>query len=189
MNAVFTPQRTRISVEQFQKMGEAGIFGPEQRIELIEGELLNMVPIGTRHVFAVDALTRLLYGSIPPARARISTQSPVVLGSFSEPQPDLLLLRPRPGNYLEATPGAADVLLLIEVADTTLRYDRGHKLPLYAREGVQEVWILDIQGRQLTIWRDLQAGRYATHHTLGPDEVASPLALPELRLRWGEALG
>lgn len=189
MNAVFTPQRTRISVEQFQRMGEAGIFGPEERIELIEGELLNMAPIGTRHVFAVDALTWMFHEAVPRSRARVSTQSPVVLGRFSEPQPDLLLLRQRAGNYLDATPRAEDVLLLIEVADTTLRYDRGRKLPLYAREGVQEVWILDIQARRLEVWSDLQSGRYASHRALGQDELASPRALPEIQLRWGEALG
>lgn len=189
MHAAFTPQRRRINVEQFQRMGEAGIFGPEERIELIEGELLTMAPIGTRHVFAVDTLSQLFYGSIPPARARISTQSPVVLGTYSEPQPDLLLLRPRSDRYLQATPRAEDVLLLIEVADTTLRYDRGRKLPLYAREGVAEVWILDIQGRRLEVHRDLQAGRYVTSRTLTPEEPIAPLALPDIELRWGEALG
>lgn len=189
MHAVFEPQRTRINVEQFRRMGEAGIFGPEERIELIDGELLNMAPIGTRHVFAVDTLTQLFYSAIPPARARISTQSPVVLGTYSEPQPDLLLLRPRSDRYLHSTPGAEDVLLLVEVADTTLRYDRGRKLPLYAREGVTEVWILDIQGRCLEVHRDLRAGRYATFRALAPEESIAPFALPDIELRWGETLG
>jgi len=189
MSTVFTPQRTLIDVEQFQRMGEAGIFPPDARIELIDGELLNMAPIGKRHAYAVNILNQLLLKSACAESFYLSVQNPVVLPPRSEPQPDLLLLRPPAERYLRAGPESADVLVLIEVADTTVGFDRSRKLPLYARHGVVEVWIVNVHARQLETYRSPSPDGYRERLSLQADQLASPALLPALRVAWGEALG
>jgi Uma2 family endonuclease len=188
MNAAFTPQRTLIDVEQFQRMGEAGIFPPDARIELIEGELLNMAPIGNPHAWAVDSLTRLLLRSDAAESFHLSVQNPVILLPRSMPQPDLMILRPPRDRYRTHTAVAADVLVLIEVSESTLRFDRTVKVPLYARHGVGEVWIVNLPERQLEISRGPADGRYAETSILKPQERATTPAVPTLELAWSEAL-
>src|SRR5438093_4349936 len=122
MSSIFTPTRARLTVEQFHKIGEAGILPPEARVELINGEMLEMAPIGARHLQAVNRLTRLLVRSVGDT-AIVSVQNPIVLAEDSEPQPDLALLRSESEGAVRL-PSANDVLLLIEVADTTMQYDR-----------------------------------------------------------------
>jgi Uma2 family endonuclease len=124
-------------------MGEAGILHEDDRVELIEGQIVEMAAIGTRHFACVNGLTRLLVRGVGDA-AIVSVQNPVGLDEYTEPQPDLTVLRVR--DYRESLPTPEDVLLLIEVSDTTLAYDRGVKLPLYARAGIPEVWIVDLAG-------------------------------------------
>lgn len=188
MTATFTPTRTRISVERFQRMGEAGIFGEDDRIELIDGELIDMAPIGIPHAFAVDELTAAFVRAAGP-RVRVSTQNPVVLGEWSEPQPDLMLLRERAESYARALPRAEDILLLVEVADSTLAYDRGRKLALYARHGVAEVWIVNVPGHLLEVYRDPAPDGYRTRLTVPPGQRIAPAALPDAAIDWGASLG
>ena len=124
--------RWRFTVHDYHRMGEAGILQEDDRVELIEGELVQMTAIGTRHFSCVNRLNRLLVMNVRD-EAVVSVQNPVRLNEYTEPQPDATVIRPR--DYRESLPMPEDVLLLIEVSDTTLAYDRGVKLPLYARSG------------------------------------------------------
>ena len=130
--------RRLFTADEFHAMAEAGILHEDDRIELIEGELIEMAAIGTRRFTCVNTLTRFLVRSVGD-EGIVSPRNPVRLSQDSEPQPDLAILRAR--DYRNSLPGPEDVLLLIEVSDTTLRYDRQTKLPLYARSGVRESWI------------------------------------------------
>jgi Uma2 family endonuclease len=150
------PARHPLTVMDFHKMGEAGIFPPGARVELINGEIIDMAPIGSPHAGKVKRLNNLLT-RILGDQAIIDLQNPVILGDLSEPQPDIAVLRPRADFYEQAHPRADDVLLLIEVADTTARYDREIKMPLYARHGIVEVWLLDLEHGQLEIYREPNA--------------------------------
>jgi Uma2 family endonuclease len=144
-------RKHRLTVHDFHRMGEAGILSINSRMELIEGEITDMAPIGSRHAAIVKQLMALFVRAVG-ARAIVSVQDPIILGEYSEPEPDLALLRPRDDFYALALPRADDVFLIIEVADTTLRYDREIKIPLYARHGIPEVWLIDVEGRTLTIF-------------------------------------
>lgn len=140
------------TVDDYHRMAETGILNEDDRVELIEGEIVEMNPIGSRHAGCVIRLTHLLTRAVGE-RAIVSVQNPVQLGDRSEPQPDLLLLRPRPDFYAEAHPGPADVLLLIEVADASTANDRNVKLPLYARAGIPEVWLIDLENEVVEVYR------------------------------------
>ena len=129
MGASFELTRHRFTVADYHKMAEAGILGRDDRVELIEGEIVAMAPIGSLHMAPVNRLNRFFVKACGD-RAWVSIQGPVILGDGSEPQPDLLILNPRADAYANANPAAADVLLLIEVSDTSLAYDRGRKLEL-----------------------------------------------------------
>ncbi len=127
--------RRRFTVHEYHQMGQAGILGEDDRLELLEGEIVEMAPIGSRHQAVVDRLTRLFSNRLGDA-AVVRVQGPVRLGEETEPQPDLLLLAPRADFYASAHPGPDDVLLLVEVSDSSTEYDREMKLPLYARYGI-----------------------------------------------------
>jgi Uma2 family endonuclease len=146
------PRRHRITVEEYHRMAEVGLLAPDERVELIEGEIIDMPPIGSRHGAAVDRLNELLI-SVVGKRAIVRCQSSLVFGDLSEPEPDFALLVRRDDFYEHQTPTAADTLLVIEVSDTTLRYDRETKMSLYARHGIPELWILDTAGKQLHVFR------------------------------------
>jgi Uma2 family endonuclease len=152
-------KRHRLTVDDYGRMGEAGVFAPDARVELIDGEVIDMAPIGTRHAAAVTRLDRLLQRAVGD-RAIVRSQNPLRLGDRSEPEPDLLLLLPRADFYASAHPAAGDVLLLIEVADSSVRYDREVKLPLYARHGIAEVWLVDLEAGMLRFFRGPQGERY-----------------------------
>jgi Uma2 family endonuclease len=184
MSVVFTPQRRKLSADQFEQMGRTGILGPEARVELIEGEMIEMAPIGSRHAAAVDFLS-MHFARVVGDAALVRTQNPLRLADDSEPQPDLMLLRPAADRYRSAHPGPADVLLLLEVADTTLAFDRDTKLPLYARHGVPEVWILDLDAERLEIYREPGAGGYRRKLERRETESIAPAALPTAALQVG----
>jgi Uma2 family endonuclease len=170
--------RHRFSVDAYHRMGETGILLPADRIELIDGEIIEMAPVGSPHIGAVFALNRLLTQPAPPG-VIVSIQSPIRMGDRSEPEPDLALLRARPDGYrTPPPPSAADVLLIIEVSDTSLRYDREVKLPLYARHGVPEVWIVDLAARAVEVHRGPDEETYAKATTHGGSETLRPLLLP-----------
>ena len=164
------------TVGDYQRMGETGILHEDDRVELIEGEIVAMPPIGSPHGGRVNRLTRIMTDAVGD-RAVVAPQNPVVLGIRSEPEPDIALLRPRPDFYTDSLPEAADVLLLIEVADTTPRYDLDVKVPLYARQGIPEVWVVDIAHRKVLRLRQPQDGTYREH---GLIDLQTPIALPGL---------
>jgi Uma2 family endonuclease len=151
--------RYRLKVQDFHKLGEIGILDEDARVELVEGELIEMAPIGSLHASVVNTLNRMLILAVGEAGI-ICPQNPVVLDSYSEPQPDLAVVRPQTRRYRDSHPHAEDILLLIEVADTTARYDRTVKIPLYARHGIPEVWLVDLQQRHVEIYRDPEEGSY-----------------------------
>jgi Uma2 family endonuclease len=187
MSAVFTPTTRKLTVDAYHALGETGHLGPEDRVELIEGEIIDMAPIGGAHMGVVNRLTRLLVNVVGD-RGVVSIQNPVSLPPYSEPQPDAAILRPGADRLDAGIPRAADVLLLIEVADTTLVYDRGRKLALYAKHGIPELWVLNVPGKVLEIFRDPGPAGYATTETLGPDQPAIPSRLPGLSIAWGSVL-
>lgn len=182
MSVVFTPQRRKLSADQFEQMGRTGILGPDARVELLDGEMIEMAPIGSRHAAAVAFLTRHFTRAVGDA-ALVWPQNPLRLADDSEPQPDLMLLRPAADRYRAAHPRPADVLLLIEVADATLAFDRESKLPLYARHGVAEVWILDLNGERLEVYRDPAESGYRRKLERSGTESIAATALPAASLQ------
>lgn len=153
-------RRHRLTVDEYHRMAEAGVLAPDARVELIEGEVIDMAPIGSRHWATVNRLAHLLH-SATRGRAIVSTQSSLRLGPRNEPEPDIALLQPRDDYYAKALPTAADCLLVIEVADTTSAYDRQIKSPLYARHGIPELWIVDLDMGVLRFCRRPDAEGYA----------------------------
>jgi Uma2 family endonuclease len=145
-------RKHRLNVADFHKMGEAGIFTEDARVELIEGELFDMPPIGSGHASVVMIFIHLLTRAVGDL-AIVGAQTPIVLGEESEPQPDILLLKPRDDFYASSHPTPEDVLLLIEVADSSTYYDRSIKVPLYARYGIAEAWLIDLPHRRLEVYR------------------------------------
>jgi Uma2 family endonuclease len=140
--------RHRISVEEYYRMGEAEILPPDARVELIDGEVIDMAAIGPSHAAVTNDLLSVLLSAVN-GKGLVRGQAPIHLNDQSEPQPDVVIARLRPGNYRDAHPGPSDILLLIEVSDTTLRFDREVKVPVYAQAGVPEVWIVDLNGRKV----------------------------------------
>ena len=153
------PRRHRLTVSDYYRMAEVGILDPEARVELIEGEIIDMAPPGSPHAGTVNYLAEVLIRAIGD-RASALVQNPVRLSQYSEPQPDVALLRRRDDFYRERHPTSADVLLIVEVAATSLRFDRKTKLPLYARHGIPEMWLVDLGGRRLVRYRAPQHGAY-----------------------------
>jgi len=148
-----------ISVVEYYKMAEVGILQPEDKIELLNGEIIKMSPIGSLHAGYVNIIDELLSDALSK-KVHINIQSPVRLGAFSEPEPDLLILKRRKDHYLTRLPRPEDVYLLIEVADSTLEKDREVKVPLYAKANISEYWILNIPDKQLEIYRNPVDGKY-----------------------------
>jgi Uma2 family endonuclease len=191
MGAIDTPpllRRHRLTVADYYRMGEAGVFSPDARVELIEGEVIDMAPIGTKHGSTVKRLNSLLTAAVG-SRAIVSVQDPLRLSDLSEPEPDLMLLKPRADFYADAHPSAADVLLLIEVADSSARYDREIKLPLYARHGVPEVWLVDLEARLLRFFRMPAGEAYQQTSTTASPGRTAVAALPGIDIDLASILG
>jgi Uma2 family endonuclease len=174
-------RRHRLTVSEYLRMGEARILAPDARVELIEGEIFDMAPIGSLHAGTVTRLGRMLERAVGDT-ALVYIQNPVALSNYSAPQPDLALLRPREDFYTASHPGPADVLLMIEVADTTLRDDREVKAPLYAAHGVPEYWIVDLEGKGVHVFREPQSGQYRQTVTTAGSEALVPVGLPHVRI-------
>jgi len=181
MNAVIEPRRHRITVAEYHQMGEAGIFDEDARIELLEGELFDMAPIGSKHANTVARLMHLFYAV--KDNAVVWVQNPIALEN-SEPEPDLALLKP--GSYWDQLPTAGEVLLLAEVADNSVQHDRERKMPLYARCGICEAWLVDVSARQVEIYREPSPAGYRTALMRGEQDRVAPLALPELEIALGD---
>ena len=180
--------RRRFTVAEYERMGRAGILHEDDRVELIEGEVLQMAPIGDRHAGRTNRLNGV-FGRIFGDAAVLAIQNPIELGPFSAPQPDVVLLRPRPDYYESDTPQPADVLLLVEVADTSLEYDRDVKGPLYARAGIPEYWLVELDGDRLLVYREPSPDGYRLVRTLRRGESVAPLALPDRQIPVSDILG
>jgi Uma2 family endonuclease len=170
------------TVAEYEQMATAGILGEDDRVELINGEIVTMTPVGSRHAGAVK---RLLHAFLPLQAAGtvlLSVQDPIQLGSHSEPQPDFALLRPRPDFYATAHPNSSDVLLIIEVAETSAEFDRTVKLPLYAKEGIPEVWLVNVTEDRIELFRDPRADGYQTHQVVSKGRSIVPLAVPNFTI-------
>jgi Uma2 family endonuclease len=179
MNAETTRKRRPIDVSRYQKMVAAAVLTPEDKIELINGEMLQMAPLGLKHGSVLNRLTKVFVLGVGDAGI-VGPACPVDVDEFSEPEPDLCVLRQRADGYTGKIPEAADVLLLIEVSDTSLAFDLGVKRALYARAAIPEYWIADVRGRALRVFREPQGGEYLeqTQHPAG--SLVSPLAFPAI---------
>lgn len=173
------------TVAEYQRMAAAGLLDESDRVELIEGELVDMAPIGSRHAFWVDRIAEALGGG-SQASHMVRVQNPVELSERSQPQPDIALVKRN--NYAARHPSPDDILLLIEVSDTTLEYDREIKLTLYARHGIPEVWIVDVEADELTVYREPAEGQYRLIRKPTAAEAVSPSLLPGSQLRWAELM-
>jgi len=182
------PTTHRFTVDDLERMVRAGILREDARVELIEGELYDMNPIGWAHQACVNRLTELFVRTLH-GRAIVQPQGPVRLSERSLPQPDLALLRPRTDFYAHGGPGPADVLLLVEVSDTTLAYDRDVKVPLYARAGIPEVWLVDLAGGQVLVFREPEHDGYRDSRVYRPGDALSPQAFPDMSLAVDDLLG
>jgi len=166
--------RHRLSAEQYQRMGEAGVFEPDARVELIGGEVIDMAPIGTRHAATVKRLAQALFQAVA-GRAIVSVQDPIRLDVQSESEPDLAVLEPRDDFYASALPAGHDALLVIEVADSSVAYDLLRKARLYALHGVPANWVVDIGAGRLHTLAAPQGGVYTVAEvTASPGIVAWP---------------
>jgi Uma2 family endonuclease len=182
-------RRRRFNVEEYRRMGEAGILADDPRIELIAGSIVVRERTGSRHAGAVDRVGHLFFGKLA-GRAIVRIQNPVTFpDEMSELQPDITLLRPRADFYSSAHPGAPDVLLLIEVADSTLRLDRRVKIPLYARAGIIEAWLLDLTTEYVEVFREPSGALYREIVRLARGSRLAPLAFPDLTLAVDDLLG
>ena len=181
MSAIFTPTRYRLSVDDYHKLGEVGILTEDCRVELIEGELIEMSPVGAQHVNLVNRLTKIFVLAVGDLGV-VSIQNPVTLPPHSEPQPDIAVLKQSIDGAAPSLPRAEDVLLLIEVADTTLAYDRTTKLKIYAQAGIREMWIVNVQAKSIEIYQEPSANGYLRKHEFGLQDAVTPSALPQVSL-------
>ena len=166
-------------------MGEVGIFSEDDRVELLDGEILEMTPIGSRHAACVDRLNRILTSQLRTT-AIVRIQNPIRLNDRSEPQPDIAVLQPRADFYEQAHPGPPDVLLLIEVIDSSSELDQRVKLPLYAKAGMREVWLVNLEERTIYVYRrPSQLGYQETKQVQRADRLTAE-ALPLLTLNISE---
>ena len=170
---------------EYYRMTEVGILKPTDRVELIRGEIVQLSPIGPRHSAFVNNLNQLLVLRLA-GRAIVSVQNPVVVDDYSEPQPDLVLLRRRDVPYKEAHGTPEDVLLLIEVAETSIRYDRATKLRLYAEAGVPEYWIVDCAAESIEVYRAPGRDGYREASRVSGATSISPQALGDVGLSLAE---
>lgn len=179
------PLKRLFTVSEYHSMAEAGILSEEDRVELIEGEIYRMAPIGSRHAGCVNRLIHLFKG----AEGILPAQNPVVLNDFSEPQPDMALLRWRDDFYASSHPNPDDILLLIEVADSSVGFDRRVKIPLYARRGIRELWLVDLTRNAVEVHRQPSPTAFRDVRKLRKGDRISPLAFPDLELNVGDILG
>ncbi|MGH2351978.1 MAG: Uma2 family endonuclease [Chloroflexota bacterium] len=191
--------RRRFTVDEYYRMAEAGILHPEERVELLDGEIIQMSPIGSPHASSVKRLNHVFSRSVGQ-RAVVSVQDPIRLNGRSEPEPDLALLRPRADFYAGAHPRPEDILLVVEVADSSTAYDRRVKLPRYAQAGIPEVWLLVLAeprdsgttgntGTSLEVYRQPSSQGYRLVLRPRRGERLAPRLLPDVELAVDEVLG
>jgi len=174
---VVAPEKRRFTADEFLRMSEVGILCEDDRLELIDGEIVEMSPIGLPHTAAVASANRALV-MVVGDNAIVQPQGPVRLDLYFEPEPDLVLLKPRADFYLSRRPGPLDVLLLIEIADSSIEYDRNMKGPIYAKAGIQEYWVVDLNASVL--WRYLapERGVFQSVEQFRRGQSVAPKQLP-----------
>ena len=172
-------RRRRFTVEEYYAMAEAGILRPDERVELLAGEIIRMAPIGSKHAFSVTQFAEEIFARLG-RRITVRVQNPVRLAAGNEPEPDIAIVYRKDDGYASDHPAPEDIALLIEVADSTVGFNRRHKLPLYAMHGIPEVWLGDINARTIEVHDQPMAGGYARMRVYGPDEMVSPAAFPEV---------
>jgi Uma2 family endonuclease len=182
------PTARRFTVDEYHRMVAAGILGEDDRVELLDGQVVEMPPIGPEHAGGVNRLTGLLYRALGDA-VTIAVQNPVVLHAYAEPQPDVAVLRPRADGYGHRHPQPEDVLLLIEVADASGHRDRREKLPAYARAGIVETWLVDLPGDGIDVFREPSPAGYRDVRRVTRDGTLTAVLLPDLSLSAGDVLG
>ena len=180
--------RHLFTVDDFARMGQTGILTADDRVELIDGEVRTMNPIGPPHAWIVNRLMRSLITRLADT-AYVSSQNPIRLGRHTEPQPDVVVARQRGSAYLEQHPEARDVLLVIEVADSSLLYDRIEKAPRYGRAGIPETWIVDIGAKTVTVCTGPGPEGYGTERIVSGGETVTATAVAGLRLPVDEMFG
>jgi Uma2 family endonuclease len=180
-------ERKKFTVDQYELMISAGVLSEDDRLELIEGEILEILPIGGLHIQVVNRLTRLLVLLVKD-QAVVSIQNPIRLGR-SEPQPDVAVLRTDVNDRPAGVPQGGDVLLVIEVADTSVNLDRAIKIPLFGREGVPEAWLVDLTLGSIEVYRGPIPSGYRSKQTLGPGDVLTIEAIPHVRLTVDDIIG
>jgi Uma2 family endonuclease len=168
----------RFTVQDYYRMAESGVLKPDARVELLEGKIIDMSPIGPFHGGVTKCLNAF-FTQTSKDRWIVSVQDPLHLSDHSEPQPDLMLLKPKPDHYASRHPRPEDVFLLIEVADSSLGYDRHDKLPVYARAGIAEVWIVNLIEKVIEIHREPHFAGYSSQNVLRAGEKACPAAFPD----------
>jgi Uma2 family endonuclease len=169
--------RRLLTADEFERMAEAGILDEDDHVELLDGELWQMAAVGNRHAGCVKSFIAVFRG-YPVDWFVLSVQDPIRLTDFSQPEPDIALLRPHADNYSSRSPGPADVLLVVEVADVSLVHDRRRKLPRYAAAGIPEAWLVNLPRRSIEVHRQPQDGRYQQVMIFRTGEQISVLALP-----------
>jgi Uma2 family endonuclease len=179
--------RHRWTVEEYHRMGEVGLLDADARVELIEGEIVEMAPIGDAHAAVSNQLNRLLVLAVGE-RGIVAVGNPVRLSSHSEPQPDFSVLRPR-ADYPTRGPRPEDVMLAVEVSDTTLRRDRRVKLALYASAGIPEFWIVNLEVREVELYRSPTGDTYASVERKRPGDAVTIAALPGVTIPVSQILG
>ena len=185
---IATQERYRFTTKQYHCIGEIGIFPPDVRTELVDGLVRRMPPIHPPQASIVNRLNAVLAAKLQ-GRAVVAIQNPIRLDDFNEPQPDVTVLRLRDDYYASQHPTPADVLLAIEVADTSLSYDRDEKLPLYGRTGILESWLVDVQAGTVTVFTKPHAGGYGQQRVLSRGQDIVSESVENLRLQVDEVLG
>jgi len=180
--------RHKFTADEYEQLGRVGIFTEDDRVELIEGEIIEMSPIGRRHMACVDRATDV-FTSCLKGKALISVQNPLRLNNYNEPQPDIVVLKPRADYYASKSHTPEDTFLVLEVSDTSLGYDINVKLPIYAAAGIAEVWIENLREDLLLVCRDPAGRGYSAQLTLRRGDSISPVAFPIVVLKLEDLLG
>ena len=188
MNAIFKPVPHKLTVEAYCDLARTGHLDEDDRVELIDGVIIEMAPIGSDHVTAVNRLNRAFVLAVGDAGV-VSVQNTVMLPPYSAPQPDIAVLAPRFRAFGEGLPHGEDILLVVEVADTTLAWDRRTKMPLYARHGVREAWIVDLRARRIEVYRDPGPDGFRLRSVHARSELLQPQLLPGVWVPVSEAVG
>jgi Uma2 family endonuclease len=171
----------RFSVKDYYRMAETGVLRPDARVELLDGRIIDMSPIGPFHGGVTKYLNEV-FTAASRGRWRTSVQDPLHLDEHSEPQPDLMLLKPAADYYRQRHPVPGDVFLLVEISDTTLELDRAEKLPAYGGAGITEVWIVDLNHAAIEIYREPHFTGYASTTVLRAGDQAKPAAFPDVEV-------